>query len=86
MGVMTPTTHPGLTGHDTLNVVTSRGTDRRTVRVEPDLWNEFGVAAQDQPDGRSGVLREFIRWYLDKPGSELPQRGGGQGGEAESDE
>jgi len=74
MGVMTPTTVTTRSGHDTLIGVTSKGTDRRTIRVEPDLWDEFGVAADAQPDKRSGVLREFMRWYLGKPGAELPSR------------
>lgn len=74
MGVMTPTTDKLTARHDTLSGVPSRGTNRRTIRVDPDLWDEFGVAAVDQPENRSGVLREFMRWYLGKPGAELPRR------------
>jgi hypothetical protein len=71
---MTPTTHDPLVGHDTLSLVTSKGTDRRTIRVEPDLWDEFGEATSGGEDSRSGVIREFMRWYLRKPDAKLPQR------------
>jgi hypothetical protein len=74
MGVMTPTSRPDAKRHDTLITVTSKGTDRRTIRVEPTLWDEFGEATQGDPDGRSGALRAFMRWYLRKPGAELPDR------------
>ena len=74
---MTPTTRGHRDGHDTLSPVTSKGTDRRTIRVDPDLWNEFGRATAGGEDGRSGVLRDFMRWYLGKPGAELPQPKGG---------
>jgi hypothetical protein len=62
--------------------VTSRGTDRRTIRVEPDLWDEFGQATESEPDGRSGILRDFMRWYLGKPGAELPERSTRREGDA----
>jgi len=39
-------------------------------------WDEFGEASASQNTERSGVLREFIRWYLRKPGAELPKRPG----------
>lgn len=74
MGVMTPTSGPSSNRHDTLFGVTSKGTDRRTIRVDPELWDEFGEATRPDPDGRSGVLRSFMRWYLRKPNAELPGR------------
>lgn len=41
-------------------------------------WEEFGRAADGRhKDKRSGVLRDFIRWYLHRPGAELPERPGG---------
>lgn len=43
---------------------------------EAGLWDEFGEATAGHKDGRSGVLRDFIRWYLRKPGAELPARPG----------
>ncbi len=60
-------------------------TDRRTyetpksVRVPAaDEWDPFLDAAKSMnPDGRSPrtqVIREFIRWYLRRPGAKLPER------------
>jgi hypothetical protein len=51
--------------------VTSKGIDRRSLRVDIELWDEFGAAIM--PASRSSVLREFIRWYLGKPGAVLPR-------------
>lgn len=69
---MTPATSPVRARHDTLSHVPTKGTDRRTIRIPADLWDEFGEATQDVQDGRSGALRAFMRWYLRKPGAELP--------------
>jgi hypothetical protein len=63
----------------TLGVVMTRGepdmpsthTPRQTIRVDADLWADFGEVAQ--PD-RSAVLREFMRWYTWKPGVKMPRR------------
>jgi hypothetical protein len=77
MGVMTPTSRPSTKRHDTLITVTSKGTDRRTIRVDPELWEEFGEWARDYPGGASGALRACMRFLLDKPGSELPSRDSG---------
>jgi hypothetical protein len=74
MGVMTPTTPNVSRRHDTLSGVPSRGTDRKSVRVDAALWDEFGEATAGFKDGRSGVLRDFMRWFLHKPDAELPQR------------
>lgn len=46
-------------------------TPRQTVRVDADLWREFGEFAE--PD-RSTVLREFMRWYTWQPGAKMPRR------------
>ncbi len=70
---MTPTTMRSANRHDTLKGVTSKGTNRKSIRVEPELWDEFGRALVDRDGGRSGVLREFMRWFLKKPGAELPE-------------
>lgn len=47
------------------------GTKLQNVRVEPDLWAEFGELAE--PD-RSAVLRAFIEWYVRKSGAKMPKR------------
>ncbi len=52
-----------------------RGPSHRiSFRSPNDLWEQFGQAASHHPNGRSGVVRDFIRWYLSKPGAELPER------------
>ena len=78
MGVMTPTIEPANRRHDTLGPMPSKGTDRRTIRVDPELWDEFGVATESWKDGRSGVLREYMRWFLKKPQAFLPRPDGDQ--------
>jgi hypothetical protein len=42
-------------------------------RVDPEDWRAFGDAVPDDTD-RSKVLREFVAWYVRKPGAKLPQR------------
>lgn len=52
----------------------SKGTDRQSFRMPPDEWREFGEATQAAGVDRSAVVRDFIRWYLGKPGAGLPDR------------
>lgn len=51
---------------------------QRKVRMPEDEWGPFLAAAKTMhPDGRSPrgkVLREFVRWYLSRPGADLPER------------
>ncbi|MDT0469927.1 hypothetical protein [Streptomyces gibsoniae] len=50
----------------------------RRVRMPDDEWDPFLQAAQTMhPTGRSPrgrVIREFVRWYLRRPGAKLPER------------
>jgi hypothetical protein len=46
----------------------------RTIRLEDDLWSRLGPAALSNGHDRSGVIRQFVRWYLSEPGAHLPQR------------
>lgn len=50
----------------------------RQMRIPDGEWLPFEDAAKAQhPAGRSpraGVVREFIRWYLRRPGAKLPER------------
>lgn len=49
-------------------------TPTRPIRI-PDLeWTDFGEAAKRQNADRSAVVREFIDWYLRRPGAKLPKR------------
>jgi hypothetical protein len=74
MGVMTPTSFPGDRRHDTLSGVTSRGTDRRTLRVDEDLWTRFGDAVRALGTDRSTWLRDAIRWAVRDPNAAAPGR------------
>lgn len=52
------------------------GTTPRQIRIPADEWQEFDDAAKGQhpPTDRATLVREFIRWYLRKPGAKLPRR------------
>jgi hypothetical protein len=47
-------------------------TPTRPVRVESELWDEFGEAAGER--NRSEVLRQFMAWYCRRPDAKLPKR------------
>lgn len=49
-------------------------TKHRSVRLEDDLWEQLAPAAKASGFDRSGVIRQFVRWYLRVPGAKLPQR------------
>lgn len=46
----------------------------RTIRLEQNLWDALGPAAMANGHDRSGLIRQFVRWYLTEPGAQLPQR------------
>lgn len=71
--------------HDTLDSVTGksgRGTARQTIRVDELTWAEFGDAVAAADADRSSAIRDFVNWYLRKPGAKLPKRpaASGKGG------
>lgn len=47
-----------------------RGTNNITVRMPEDLWRDFGALTED----RSALLRQFVEWYVRRPGAKRPQR------------
>ncbi|BBB01115.1 hypothetical protein RVR_8371 [Actinacidiphila reveromycinica] len=51
---------------------------QRKFRAPDDEWEPFEAATKAvHPEGRSPrgrVIREFIRWYLRRPGARLPER------------
>lgn len=42
------------------------------MRIEEDLWEPFGKLVGER--NRSTVIRQFIAWYIRKPGAKLPER------------
>jgi hypothetical protein len=46
-------------------------TTNRVVRVPDADWAELGEVAEA---GRAEVIRQFIAWYLRRPGAKLPVR------------
>jgi hypothetical protein len=63
--------------HDTLASVTGksgRGTARQTIRVDEESWEEFGAASESVGTDRSALIRDFMRWFVRKPGAKLPKR------------
>lgn len=51
-------------------------TKSKSLRLEDDLWDELAPAAEQVGNTRTGVIRGFVRWYLRRPGAQLPQRPG----------
>ncbi|MEW2568405.1 hypothetical protein [Streptomyces sp. NPDC047070] len=51
---------------------------QRKFRAPGDEWDPFlGATRAQHPEGRSprgAVLRQFIRWYMRRPGAKLPER------------
>ncbi|WP_433568138.1 hypothetical protein ACQP1O_43060 (plasmid) [Nocardia sp. CA-151230] len=49
----------------------------RKFRADDELWNDFADAVRHAPDPEadmSKVLRQFIRWYIRRPGAQIPKR------------
>ncbi|MFD8234013.1 hypothetical protein ACFV20_19295 [Streptomyces sp. NPDC059696] len=42
-------------------------------RIDADEWQAFGEAVPQDTD-RSAVLRDFVAWYLRRPGARMPKR------------
>lgn len=51
-------------------------TKSKSLRLEDDLWDDLEPATKQVGNTRTGVIRGFVRWYLRRPGAELPQRPG----------
>lgn len=50
------------------------GTQHRSVRVSDEDWGDFDTAAKFLGSDRGTVIKQFIRWYLRRPGAKLPER------------
>lgn len=49
-------------------------TPSRSVRVDDADWAELGMIAEQLGTARGKIIVELIRWYLGRPGAELPER------------
>ena len=49
-------------------------TKHRSIRIEDDLWSALEPAAKSVGLDRSGLIRQFVRWFLRVPGAKHPQR------------
>lgn len=75
---MTPTTQRldchGTGGTSSLITVAGKGTAKRTIRVDLELWSEFAAAAEQAGSDRSTLIRDFIAWVLRKPDATPPRQ------------
>jgi hypothetical protein len=54
------------------------GTQHRSVRVSDEDWSDAEAAARSMGTDRAKIINAFLRWYLRRPGAELPERPGDQ--------
>jgi hypothetical protein len=57
-------------GYD--DAVKETHTPHRPIRVEDELWEEFGILVGARH--RSAVVRDFIAWYTHRKGAKMPKR------------
>lgn len=46
----------------------------RSVRVSDEDWEDLGKRTAGIGSDRGTVIKEFIAWYLHRPGAKLPKR------------
>lgn len=46
----------------------------RSIRVAADTWDQAKTRAKTQGKDMSKLIREFLDWWLRKPGAKLPTR------------
>jgi hypothetical protein len=56
------------------NLEKSAHTPPRQMRIPDDEWLPFEEAAKSQGKTRAAVVREFIAWYLRRPGAAAVKR------------
>ncbi len=56
------------------------GTPSRAIRIADDLWKAAGDATRSARTDRTTVVREFLAWYIRRPGAQLPKRPGSTAG------
>lgn len=56
----------------------SEGQRKRHIRIPDDLWDAFlgacPPAERGRESGAAKVLRDFVAWYVHKPGAKQPKR------------
>jgi hypothetical protein len=50
------------------------GTQHRSVRVSDEDWADLADVTTGIGTDRGTVIKQFIRWYLRRPGAKLPER------------
>lgn len=48
--------------------------ERRTIRIDSELWDGFGEVARQLRTTRSEMIRSYLVWLLGKPGARPPAR------------
>lgn len=49
-------------------------TQHRSVRISDEDWGDLDVTTKGTGFDRGTVIKQFIRWYLRRPGAKLPER------------
>lgn len=49
-------------------------TQHRSVRVSDEDWADLETVTHTVASDRGTVIKQFIRWYLRRPGAKLPER------------
>jgi predicted transcriptional regulator len=49
-------------------------TPNRTFRLSDDDWDDLADLADSLDRDRAWIIRQLVRWYLRRPGAELPER------------
>jgi hypothetical protein len=50
------------------------GTQHRSVRISDEDWDDLEAATAAAGSDRGTLIKQFIRWYLRRPGAKLPER------------
>lgn len=53
---------------------TNKNTPTRPIRVQLDLWDEFGAVATQLGSNRTALILEYMRWMTRRQGAKLPKR------------
>jgi hypothetical protein len=50
------------------------GRTNRGVRLDDEDWDDLGAVGELLDRDRGWIIRQLVRWYLGRPGAELPER------------